>query len=72
MVCVIAGNFREAETWAKGQNFNDDEWFYPEDDEDLLGRRNFHIIVIGTAGQNVPPGYFEKFYQLAQRRGRLK
>jgi len=32
---------------------------------------NFHVIVIGSAGQNIPLSYFEKIYNLARERGRL-
>jgi hypothetical protein len=49
---------------------SNEEWFYPRELEDLLKRENFHVIVIGTAGQNVPSNYFEKIYSLAKQRGR--
>jgi len=71
MICLIAGNFDEAETWASGQNLSSDEYFYPLDENDLVKRENFHVIVIGTAGHNVPVTWFNKFYDLAQRRGRI-
>ena len=48
-----------------------DEWFYPEDLEALLKRRNFHVLVVGTAGFNLPQYYFEKLLQLAKQRGRI-
>src|SRR5215510_4931622 len=64
MICIIAGNYREAETWARGQMLADNEWFYPFDKKDLYGRQNFHVVVIGTAGQNVPPKYFEEIYAI--------
>lgn len=70
-ICVLAGNFQEALTWAKGQMIPPDCWFYPTDPQDLLSRENFHVIVIGTAGQNIPPSYFEKIYSLAQQRGAI-
>jgi len=72
MICVIAGNYKEARYWASGQNLEDDEWFYPYDEDDLRRRVNFHVVVIGTAGDNVPPAYFEKIYQLAKSRGKLR
>lgn len=71
MICIIAGNYDEAITWASGQNLEDSEWFYPEDINDLTGRANFHVVVIGTAGQNVPSSYFEKVYTYARQRGRI-
>jgi hypothetical protein len=71
MICIIAGNYLEAKNWAYGQQLDSTEWFYPREPEDLLARENFHVIVVGSAGQNVPPNYFEKIFSLAKRRGRL-
>ena len=71
MICVIAGNHLEAQTWATGQNLEDDEWFYPRDANDLLHRSNFHTVVVGTAGMNVPESYFNRVYDLALTRGRI-
>lgn len=70
MICIIAGNELEARNWAYGQMLEKDEWFYPHDFEDLYRRENFHVIVVGTAGQNVPPMYFERFLSTAHERGR--
>ena len=72
MICVIAGNFKEAKFWANGQNLEDHEWFFPHDEDDLKRRKDFHVVVIGTAGDNVPAAFFEKIYQLAKSRGRMK
>lgn len=72
MICVLSGNYREAERWASGMNLSKDEWFYPEDIEELKRKKDFHVIVVGTAGQNVPAAYFEKIFHLAKARGRLK
>lgn len=71
MICIIAGNYDEARTWAYGQHLAYDEWFYPADLDELKQRCNFHVVVVGTAGQNVSPGYFEKVFNLAQSRGRV-
>lgn len=71
MICIIAGNYFEAETWASGQQLDRQEWFYPTDEQDLYARKDFHVIVIGTAGQNVHPAYFERIYQLAKIRGKM-
>lgn len=70
-LCIIAGNYKEAEVFARGQNLSNDQWFYPIDEDDLKRRTNFHVLVIGTAGQNVPPSYFDKLYHLAQAQGRI-
>jgi hypothetical protein len=72
MICIISGNYKEAAMWARGQELHNDEWFYPLDEDDLKRRKDFHVVVIGTAGDNVPAGYFERVYQLAKSRGRMK
>lgn len=71
MICIIAGNYKEAVQWARGQSLDDSEWFYPYDIEDLYCRENFHVLVLGTAGENVPPSYFERIYSTAKMRGRM-
>lgn len=70
-LCIIAGNYDEAKTWTRGQQLEDEDWFYPIDEDDLKRRSNFHVLVIGTAGHNVPASYFERIYTLACERGRL-
>jgi hypothetical protein len=70
-ICIIAGNQEEAYRWAKNQNMSSDQWFYPKDATELLFVNNFHVIVIGTAGQNVPSKFFEDIYRLALDRGRI-
>ena len=72
MICIIAGNYKEAKNYAYGQDWKPDEWFYPVDESELMRRKDFHVIVVGTAGENVPASYFERIYQLAKTRGRMK
>jgi hypothetical protein len=72
MICIIAGNEKEAYQWARGQGLSKDEWFYPYDEAALKTRTDFHVIVVGTAGENVPSGFFEKIYSLAKSQGRKK
>lgn len=72
MICIIAGNYLEAERWASGQMLKEDEWFYPSDAEELMKRKDFHVIVVGTAGQNVHSSYFERILNLAKMRGWMK
>jgi hypothetical protein len=72
MICLLAGNYFEAKRYAKANLLSEDEWFYPEDEKDLLGRINFHVLVVGTAGLNVPASYFERILRLAKERGRIK
>jgi len=71
VICLISGNKDEADTWAAGQNLSSDEYFYPKDETDLITRSNFHVLVIGTAGENIPLSWFNRFYELAQKRGRI-
>jgi fructose-1-phosphate kinase PfkB-like protein len=71
MICILAGNYEEARIWARSQLLANNEWFYPQDESDLIVRTNFHVVVVGTAGQNVPSNYFEKIYRIAQQRGRI-
>lgn len=71
MICIIAGNYQEARVWARSQMLDKNEWFYPSDVEELKQKSNFHVMVVGTAGQNVPPHYFEKLFRLAHERGRI-
>jgi hypothetical protein len=71
MICLIAGNRDEALTYASGQQLEDNEWFFPEHESDLLFKSNFHVLVVGTAGWNVHPHFFEKIYKLAKERGRI-
>jgi fructose-1-phosphate kinase PfkB-like protein len=71
MICIIAGNYLEAQRWAYGQQLEDSEWFYPAEPQDLFARSNFHVVVVGSAGQNIPPSYFERVFNLAHKRGRI-
>lgn len=71
MICIIAGNEHEAWQWARAQILDKEEWFYPNDFYDIQKRSNFHVVVVGTAGQNVPEAYFERFLSMAKERGRI-
>lgn len=71
MICILAGNLLEAQRWAEGQLLEQNEWFYPKDEGDILFRSNFHTLVVGTAGQNVSPKYFERILSLAKQRGKI-
>lgn len=72
MIAIIAGNYAEALAWAKFQEIPKEDWFFPSDELDLSSRKNFHVIVVGTAGQNIPASYFNKIYELAKKRGAIK
>ena len=70
-LCLIAGNLHEAEVFAHSQFLEDNQWFYPRDINDLLFRTNFHVLVVGTAGMNVPSSYFERILNTALTRGKI-
>ncbi len=72
MICLLAGNYFEAKRFADANLLEPDEWFFPIDKNDLRSKKNFHVLVIGTAGQNVHPSYFENVLKLAKERGRMK
>lgn len=70
-VCILAGNLLEAKRFAYSQGWSEDCWFFPRTLSDLIFQKNFHVLVIGTAGQNVPSNFFEKVYKLALERGKV-
>jgi hypothetical protein len=70
-ICLIAGNEEEAYRFAKNQNLSKEQYFYPHNSNELLFKTNFHVLVIGTAGQNIPSSIFEKIYNLALERGAI-
>lgn len=70
-ICLIAGNSEEAYRFARLQNLEKDQWFFPSSPNDLLFHSNFHVIVVGNAGMNFPSSIFEKVYKLALERGKI-
>jgi len=70
-ICLLAGNLLEAKRFASNQGLDEDQWFFPRTMSDLLFKSNFHVIVIGSAGMNTPPDFFEKVYKLALERGKI-
>ena len=70
-ICIIAGNEEEAYRYARNQGLEKDQYFYPKDVNDLLFKSNFHVLVVGSAGQNVPSSYFNKIYSIALERGKI-
>lgn len=71
MIMLIAGNYLEAERWAKGQLLDDNEWIFPQDIDVIKSMSNFHVLVVGSAGMNTPASYFERLLSLAKERGRI-
>ena len=70
-ICIIAGNELEAYQYARSQNLERDQYFYPHSPNELLFKQNFHVIVVGTAGMNTPSSYFNEIYNLALKRGKI-
>ncbi len=70
-ICLIAGNEEEAYRFAKSQYLSREQWFFPKDPNDLLFCSNFHVLVVGTAGQNFPSTIFERILKLALERGQI-
>ena len=71
MICILSGNYQEAVRYARSQDWEDSEWFFPTDITDLQARTNFHVVVVGSAGMNVPSSYFERVFSLAKHQGRI-
>ena len=72
MIAIIAGNYKEAQTFARGQLLDDNEWFFLSDIDDLIGKYNFHVIVTSSVADTIPPYRFEKLFSLAKKKGRMK
>jgi hypothetical protein len=70
-LCILAGNELEAYRWAQSQNLSREQWFYPNSINELLFKKNFHVITVGSVGENSAPDVFEKLYQIALTRGKL-
>lgn len=71
MIMILAGNYLEARRWASAQLLEDDEWICPVDESEIMKYTNFHVVVVGSAGLNTPPSYFNRVLNLAQTRGRI-
>ena len=73
IICILANNKLEAKRWADGQLLEDDEWFYPTNELDLLTRKDFHVIIVGSIGTDTTyNSFFEHALSLAKQRGRMK
>lgn len=71
MILILAGNRLEAERWARAQMLEPSEWTYPEDEDTIHNMTNFHTVIVGTAGMNVPSSYFDRLLTTAKKRGRI-
>lgn len=68
-LCIFAPNEDEARRWAKSQNLERDQYFYPHSVGELQLKSNFHVIVIGTG--NLGSREFERAYNIALERGKV-
>jgi hypothetical protein len=69
MICLIASSFPKADKWARAQNLKSTEWFYLSDENDLLSRTHFHVIVVDTDFDKYQQKWFERIYPIAKERG---
>jgi len=71
MICILSPYYRTAKLWADTQNLNANEWFYCSDETDVVGKSNFHVLVIGEFDQQYSV-WFEKLYSLAKKYGKTR
>ena len=70
MICIISTSLQRAKNWADNQGLERDEWFAPQNSDDLMDKKNFHVIVIDIFPE-YRLGWFERIYHLAKIRGKL-
>jgi len=68
-ICIFAPNEDDAHRWARSQNLDKTQYFYPHSTLEIMTRHNFHVIVIETG--NISSSEFEKAYNLALQRGKI-
>lgn len=68
-ICIFAPSEEEAHRWAKSQNLDKNQYFYPHTLPEIQFKSNFHVIVIGVG--NLGSSEFEKAYNLALERGKV-
>jgi hypothetical protein len=69
-ICVFAPSEEDANKWARSQNLDKSQYFYPHDVNDILFKKNFHVIVIGIG--NLSSSMFEQAYNTALERGKIE
>lgn len=70
-ICLIASNELEAYRFARSQNLEKDQYFYPSNINELFFKQNFHVIVVGNVAEKMPSALFEKIYSFALERGKI-
>jgi len=68
-ICIFAPNEDDAIKWARSQNLERSQYFYPHSIGEIQLKSNFHVIVIGTG--NLSSSDFERAYNLALERGKI-
>lgn len=70
MICIIATSESRAHRWADNQGLEQNEWFCPQHEDQLLSIVNFHTIVIDSFPDH-RLGWFERIYHTAKQRGKI-
>jgi len=71
-ICLFAPSEDEARKYARSQNLEVNQWFYPHSTGEIKLKSNFHVIVIGVG--NISSSEFDSAYNLALecgKRGRI-
>ena len=68
-ICIFAPNEDDANKWAKSQNLDKSQYFYPHSTGEIMLKNNFHTIVIGVG--NISSSEFEKAYNIALEQGKI-
>jgi len=69
---IFAPSEDEAKKWARSQNLEPEQFFYPHSTGEIKLKSNFHVIVIGVG--NISSSEFDNAYNLALecgKRGRI-
>jgi len=71
-ICIFAPNEDDANKWARSQNMDKEQYFFPHSTGEIKLKSNFHVIVIGVG--NISSSEFDNAYNLALecgKRGRI-
>lgn len=72
MICLIAGTYKSAERWAKSQNLEPWEWFWPADVFVIYGKKNFHTIVVHDGIDNLSNDKLNRLLTASWESGRKR
>ena len=68
-ICIFAPNEDDAHRWARSQNLEKEQYFYPHSIGEIKLKTNFHVIVIESG--NISSSQFEQAYNIALERGKI-